>query len=99
MTNVYDSIVSILAAAGLKTGLTQWRIEKGLVDMAGMTQPATLRRHLDLMVRLGYLRKVGGNTAYSSAQYDLNGEKLKEIALRRKAQDLEVQPKGARPRR
>lgn len=87
ITNVYDSIVSILAAAELRTGLTQWRIEKGLVDMAGMTQPATLRRHLDLMVKLGYLRKIGGDSAYSTAQYDLNGEKLKEIALRRKAQE------------
>lgn len=99
MTNVYDSIVSVLAAAGLKTGLTQWRIEKGLVDMAGMTQPATLRRHLDLMVRLGYLKRIGGPSAFTGAEYDLVDAKLKEIALRRKAEEPEARDKGARPRR
>jgi len=94
VTNAYDSIVCVLAAAGLSTGVTQWRIERGLIEMLGASQPRTLRRHLELMVKLGYLKKVAGSTVYQSAQYDLVGSKLKEIALRRKAQELVARQKG-----
>lgn len=95
---MYDSIVRVLAAAGLKTGLTQWRIETGLINGLGASQPATLRRHLELMVKLGYLKKVGGNSAYSSAEYDLVGAKVKELTTPRAKPERVAAPRRGRPR-
>ena len=98
-TDVYDEIVSVLAAAGLKTDVTKWRIERGLIELLGATQQATLNRHLQIMVRLGYIKGSRGGTAYLNPEYDLVGAKVREIALRAKAQELAAKGKGGRPRR
>jgi len=45
----------------------------------GASQPTTLRRHLEIMVRLGYLTRVQGGTAYLNAEFDLVGSKLQMI--------------------
>lgn len=98
-TDVYDEIVSVLAAAGLKTAVTKWRIERGLIEGLGATQQQTLNRHLQIMVRLGYIKSCQGGSAYLSPEYDLVWAKVREIALRAKALEHAEKGKGARPRR
>lgn len=65
----------------------------------GATQPTTLRRHLDVMVRLGYLKKIGGDSAYSSAEYDIVGTKVKELAAAIVKEARAGKPWRGKPRR
>lgn len=89
----------LLTSSGERTEIKQRDIENLLMSGMGATQPTTLRRHLEVMVRLGYLKKIGGDSAYSSAEYDIVGAKIKEIeAARAKAEGPAAARRG-RPRR
>lgn len=78
ITNVYDGIVCLLANSGQRTGIKQQALENLLMARLGATQPATLRRHQEVMARLGYIKMVRGATAFLSAEYDLVGKKTLE---------------------
>jgi len=96
---VYDEIVSTLARQGRKTAIKQREVEDLLILKLGATQRSTLARHQELMVRLGWLKTVRGATAYSSAEYDLVGAKVKAVEFQEKARQREGQWKGGGRRR
>lgn len=98
-TKIYDSIVRLLTSSGERTGIKQRGIENLLMSGLGATQPSTLRRHLEVMVRLGYLKKIGGDSAYSNAEYDIVGAKVKEIAAAIVKEARADTPWRGRPRR
>ncbi len=89
----------LLTSSGERTAIKQRDIENLLMSGMGATQPATLRRHLEVMVRLGYLKKIGGDSAYSSAEYDLVGAKVKELeAAAAKAERIDKPWRGKQRR-
>lgn len=99
VVSVYDDIVRTLAGQGKRTGIKQVEVEDQLTLQLGATQRQTLRRHIGLMIRLGYLKQISEGTAHSGAAFDLVGHKLLEIRARQKAQSLlEVRKGGARRR-
>lgn len=87
-----------LADAGKKTAIRQKEIEDKLTVHLGATQPSTLRRHLGLMVRLGYLKEMSPANMYSGATFDLVGRKVMELRLSAKAQKQLELDKGGRRR-
>lgn len=98
-TDVYEEIVSTLDHQGRRTDLKQREVEDLLIVKLGATQRSTLARHLEIMVRLGYLKMTRGGTAYSSAEFDMVGRKLMEVRAKVKAQQLAEKTKGVRGRR
>jgi hypothetical protein len=97
-TDVYGEIVRALAVQGKRLGIKQRDIENLLIVKLGATQKTTLARHLEVMVRLGYLKLTRGGTAFLNAEYDLVGSKLREVQLASKPLTEFAPRRRGRPR-
>ena len=98
-TDVYDEIVSTLARQGRGTAIREREVEDLLIMKLGATQQTTLNRHKDIMVRLGYLKTAKRSTAFTGAEYDLVGAKVREVKLLEKARELAGREKKVSRRR
>ncbi len=78
VVSVYDKIVLELDRAGRRVDLPRRELAHMLIEALGITRGETIRKHLNLMVELGYIQPTN---AYATA-YDLVGAKVHEARQR-----------------
>jgi len=94
----YGEIVLSLAETGRRTGISRKDLEDALIVSLEVVRPETIARHIRLMERLGYLRRMQGPSISREAEYDLVGEKVTELRRQRSLEESLPKMKGGKPR-
>jgi len=82
--------VCALADAGKRIGIPQQDVEDLLTVELGITQEDTMRKNVNLMVRLGYLKVARRGLSKEGMSYDLVGKRVaQEQEQRVKAEAFE----------
>ena len=79
LRNAYSAIILDLDSEGEKIDIPRRLIENMLSVEIGAAKPATLDRHIRIMVDLGYLKLAASGYGPESMRYDLVAKKVKSV--------------------